>query len=127
MGMADLTIETFNAGIESAAAEVAGGAKVVVYFYGDLTADGISWCGDCADADALIRGEATAAGVKLLAVAVGDRRSWKKDEANFFRTHSKFPVSSIPTLMKVTADGGDGGRLVEEECKDAEKVKAFYA
>ena len=58
---------------------------------------------------------------------MGDRRSWKKDDDNKYRKHERYPIGCVPTLMRLNGDGSESGRLLEEDCKDAGKLKAFYS
>jgi thiol-disulfide isomerase/thioredoxin len=102
--------------------------RAFVYLYGDhMPATGKSWCPDCVDADPLIHKAAQEAGVDLFELPVGTREQYKNNPTHPARVNAKLKLTAIPTLIEFHKDGyTPGSRLVEDECKDPERLKNLF-
>ena len=94
--------------------------EVVVYFYGTVSENGVSWCPDCADSkDKILSArDNRRSGLVFIECEVGDRDAWK-DPNNEFRK-GEFSLNSIPTLIALKLEGGHAKRIIhkfeEDQC-----------
>ncbi|KAG8936346.1 hypothetical protein FRC02_002939 [Tulasnella sp. 418] len=116
-----------NHNYDALKANLAGSSRLketFLIFYSSIV-DGKLWCPDCRDVEQSVKdifeGNDDINGV---IVYVGDRTTWR-DPANRFRQEWK--ISSVPTLIRLTAHGTEESRLVESEVKDRTKLEKFVA
>ncbi|KAI9294748.1 hypothetical protein K502DRAFT_304537, partial [Neoconidiobolus thromboides FSU 785] len=100
--------------------------KLFTLFFGtELSETDESWCPDCVIADPKIRKYANQVeNCILLECPVGDRNSYKGNAKHHYKIHTEVNLKAIPTLIEWTQHG-PGKRLIEEECADDDKLKAF--
>lgn len=122
-------VATTRAEVERALAGAPAGAAAFLHFSGAVdAATGASWCGDCIEAEPVLRAAFAAAAAErpLLIVYVPLVRAEFKGVASHWARAAPFGVARIPTLArwgrtKVTA------ALIEDECKDGAAVAALLA
>jgi len=92
-----------------------------IVFYADPEDSKISWCPDCSNAEPILQ-KYYPKDAEIVYCYVGDRPTWKSKE-NVFRTHEKFALTSVPTVI----DMKSGKRIVEGECSKEDAVKKFFS
>ncbi|MBA3708555.1 MAG: DUF953 domain-containing protein [Planctomycetes bacterium] len=102
------------------------GSALFLFFGSEDPATGQSWCPDCVTADPVLRRACSELrpGIPLHECPVGLRADWKNQPAHAYRLHPAFHLERIPTLVLIEG-GCERGRLVEGDCADRERVKAF--
>ncbi|CAL3968608.1 hypothetical protein PZA11_004635 [Diplocarpon coronariae] len=93
-----------------------------VVVYASLGADGMSWCGDCRDAEPFVTRKFADSEDVVRIVYAGQRDEWRSAD-NQWR-QAPFSVRYLPTLVKVTGDGR-WEQLVEADVSNQEKLDAF--
>lgn len=98
--------------------------KVFLLFLASYDESGSSWCGDCRDAEPVIKSvmdELAAADggdrIMFVTVFVGQRSEWKT-ASNAFRSEP-FHVKAVPTLMLASGEE----RLEEAQLLHPEKIR----
>lgn len=106
------TPSTFSSALASATS-VAASLSAPLFIH--VRAD---WCSDCTRTDNTVSSAFSALETRtvLLTALVDDRKAYRSPDYAY-RTDATLKITAIPTLIKM-----DGGRLVEGECGDAEKV-----
>eukprot|EP00004_Rigifila_ramosa_P016203 TRINITY_DN3823_c0_g1_i2.p2 TRINITY_DN3823_c0_g1~~TRINITY_DN3823_c0_g1_i2.p2 ORF type:complete len:139 (+),score=27.39 TRINITY_DN3823_c0_g1_i2:523-939(+) len=100
------------------------GAAVFAVFFGSEQDTGESWCPDCVIADPLIRAVVREVPNSiLLECPVGDRADYKNKPEHPYRTHPGIRLTSVPTLIRWTAEGPQE-RVVDPDCADKAKLIA---
>ena len=88
---------------------------------------GKSWCSDCDNAYPYIQNGLKLFGSQETVPFINctvDRDTWR-NQSNYYRTHNKLKLKSVPTLIYF--DGGvEFGRLVEGELLNDEAIKEFF-
>ncbi|KAG0041420.1 Thioredoxin domain-containing protein 17 [Gryganskiella cystojenkinii] len=95
---------------------------VFVYFYASIDpATGKSWCPDCVTAGPIVQKHFSGLeDAVFIDAPVGDRPTWKNPE-HPLRHDKIIKISAVPTLVRWSTKS----QLVENDCEDPIKLKAF--
>lgn len=97
------------------------GSSLFVLFSGAKDSSGVSWCGDCTEAEPFIDAALATASAErdvVLLYAPLARAEYKGNAGHWARVHPSFKLERVPTLFKM-GKSRPTGSLVEGQCKDA--------
>lgn len=102
------------------------GSALLLFFGSEDPGTGASWCPDCVTADPVLRRACREQrpDLTLYECPVGQRSDWKGRADHPYRQHGTLHLERIPTLVLIE-QGSERGRLVEGDCADPARVRAF--
>ncbi|PQE06968.1 Thioredoxin 5 protein [Rutstroemia sp. NJR-2017a WRK4] len=100
--------------------------QYLIFFASLVPPNNQSWCGDCRNAEQpLLKylGGQVLEEERVRLVYVGDRERWRSTSPRNEWKDEPWGIEKLPTVVKVTKEGWE--KLVEEDCYDEGKLRAF--